>query len=355
MTRASDRPPVEAEDAVRDLIDQITVRVDDDELAAALDRIHMQSLPAATAKALTARAKVHIDHDDLRVHPRKTRVRRAITTNARLGRENLPIPLPVFAPIAVGLIVIFSGLLPDEVGLLPGFLAAVTAAAVLESGAVWWWIRRDPLRLSSREKRLVQASAARLQNYATAGPALFELRTVIVASRLVDSIRALRIWNDPRDGNVLDQHTVRLDIDVQLNAIFDHAADLADVRGALGTPEQGTGAVADAARHALGQRYQTLDEIGRALLGRVCALWTYREDLRQLQMLVDAEASLQRAESQDTAIDLLLVNAAGDELATADVGHAALDVSDIRRARTLALMQLHGDVVEFTSWNDPSR
>ena len=165
----------------------------------------------------------------------------------------------------------------------------------------------------------------------------------LAASALVDEIRTVPVW----ESEDLDVSRIRLNLDEQLAGILAHAGELAAVRATLGTPAAGGGPQARAAREAHLVSSRWLERVERSLLTRVAALWSYRRHLLELQESITAGESLDKIHDGDRAIENLLANAAGDDVAASTIDQLAIDLTDLRRARESALAELRGEHSEF--------
>lgn len=333
-----------AADAVVDLIDRVEVDPASEEFLTALDRLFLQLLSPGVATIVTQRAESGCAARDVNSCPRRTLWRTQVpfgrTTN---GGVVVEIPLVVIAPVLVGMIAVLLNLFPLFSSPVTDLAVFISAAAGVEFAALWWWIRRDRLRLTAADKQMIRAGTATLDAFVSAGGGFFELRLAMTASAIVDDIRQVPAWCHED----LDLHRFRLDLEDQLRAILCHCGELATFRASVGEPPRGVGAEADAARAAHHAQRRWFEQVTESFIGRVAALWRYHQDLLLLQDSIDGTAALGRIDSREPALGELLVDSAHDDLAASAIDDLATDLADLHQARGKALAQLRGDVTGF--------
>ena len=339
--------PAEAGDpaarAVLDLIDRVEIDPESDQFLTALDRIHLQLLSPRVATIVTRRAELGSTVHDVNTYPRRNMWRTQVPFGRTNGGVVVEIPLVVIAPVLIGMIPVLLNMNPLFQSPITDLTVFISAAAGVEVLAMWWWIRRDPLRLTAADKQMIRGSVAKLDAYVSAGGDFFELRLAMTASAIVDDIREVPAWSHED----LDIHRIRLDIEDQLRVILCHCGELATFRASVGEPTRGVSAEADAARAAHHEQRRWFEQVKESLIGRVAALWTYHQDLLMLQDSVDGCAALGRIDAHAPALGELLVNSANDDLAASAIGDLATDLADLHQAREKALAQLRGDVTGF--------
>ncbi|QSE87575.1 hypothetical protein JWS13_02580 (plasmid) [Rhodococcus pseudokoreensis] len=339
--------PAEAGDpaarAVLDMIDRVGIDPESDQFLTALDRIHLQLLSPRVAMIVARRAEVGFTAYDVNTYPRRTMWRTQVPFGRTNGGVVVEIPLVVIAPVLIGMIPVLLNMNPLFQSPITDLAVFISVAAGVEVLAMWWWIRRDPLRLTAADKQMIRGSIAKLDAYVWAGGDFFELRLAMTAFAIVDDIREVPAWS--HEG--LDIHRIRLDIVDQLRVILCHCGELATFRASVGEPASGVSAEADAARTAHHEQRRWFDQVKESLIRRVAALWTYHQDLLMLQDSIDGTAALGRIDAHAPALGELLVNSANDDLAASAIGDLATDLADLHQAREKALAQLRGDVTGF--------
>lgn len=336
--------------AVRSMIADIDVDPESEEFLCALDRLWEQMLSERVAEIVDLRREQSWSTDEpgwegkssLDYYPRRDVWRTTVHTGRVAGGEEVKIPLALLAPVLIGLVPVFAGVTAPANPFV-ALLVCFCLAAGIEAVGLWWWTRRDPLRLSEEDKTEIGDAATAVQSLISAGGAHVELRLALAASTLVDEIRTVPVW----ESEDLDIGRIRLNLDEQLAGILAHAGELATVRATLGTPAAGSSPQALAAREAHLVSSRWLERVERSLLTRVAALWSYRRHLLELQESLTAGESLDRIHDGDRAIENLLANAAGDDVAASTIDQLATDLTDLRRARESALAELRGELSEF--------
>ncbi len=336
--------------AVRSMIADIDVDPESEEFLCALDRLWEQMLSERAAEIVGLRREQTWSADEpgwegnssLDYYPRRDVWRTTVHTGRTAGGEEVKIPLALLAPVLIGLVPVLAGV-TAQANPFVALLVCIGLAAGIEAVGLWWWTRRDPLRLSEEDKTEIGVAVTALQTLISAGGAHVELRLALAASALVDEIRTVPVW----ESEDLDIGRIRLNLDEQLAEILAHAGELATVRATLGTPAAGSSPQALAAREAHLVSSRWLGRVERSLLTRVAALWSYRRHLLELQESITAGESLDRIHDGDRTIEGLLVNSAGDDLAASAIGQLATDLTDLRRARESALAELRGELYEF--------
>ncbi|WP_311052378.1 hypothetical protein [Rhodococcus qingshengii] len=336
--------------AVRSMIAVIDVDPESEEFLCALDRLWEQMLSERAAEIVGLRREQTWSADEpgwegnssLDYYPRRDVWRTTVHTGRVAGGEEVKIPLALLAPVLIGLIPVFAGVTAPANPFV-AILVCIGLVAGMEAVGLWWWTRHDPLRLSAEDKSEIGVAVAAVQSLISAGGAHVELRLALAASALVDEIRTVPVW----ESEDLDVSRIRLNLDEQLAGILAHAGELAAVRATLGTPTAGGGPQARAAREAHLVSSRWLERVERSLLTRVAALWSYRRHLLALQESITAGESLDKIHDGDRAIENLLANAAGDDVAASTIDQLAIDLTDLRRARESALAELRGELSEF--------
>ncbi|AWK76880.1 hypothetical protein CBI38_36485 (plasmid) [Rhodococcus oxybenzonivorans] len=339
--------PAEAGDraarVVLDLIDRVESDTESDQFLMALDCIHLQLFSPRVAAIVTRRAELGFAAHDVNTYPRRNMWRTQVPFGRTNGGIVVEIPLVVIAPVLIGMISVLLNMNSLFQSPLTDLTVFIFVAAGVEVLAMWWWIRRDPLRLTAADERMIRGNIAKLEAYVSAGGDFFELRLAMTGSAIVDDIRDVPAWSHED----LDIHCIRLDIEDQLRAILGHCGELATFRVSGGEPTTGVSAEADAARASHHEQRRWFEQVKESLIGRVAALWTLHQDLLMLQDSTDGTAALGRIDAHAPALGELLVNSANDDLETSAIGDLANDLVDLHQAREAALAQLRGDVAGY--------
>lgn len=229
--------------AVRSMIADIDVDPESDEFLCALDRLWEKMLSERVAEIVGLRREQTWSADEpgwegnssLDYYPRRDVWRTTVHTGRTAGGEEVKIPLALLAPVLIGLVPVLAGVTAPANPFV-ALLVCIGLAAGIEAVGLWWWTRRDPLRLSEEDKTEIGVAVTALQTLISAGGAHVELRLALAASALVDEIRTVPVW----ESEDLDIGRIRLNLDEQLAEILAHAGELATVRATLGTPAAGS-------------------------------------------------------------------------------------------------------------------
>lgn len=82
--------------------------------------------------------------------------------------RRVKIPLALLAPVLIGLVPVLAGV-TAQANPFVALLVCIGLAAGIEAVGLWWWTRRDPLRLSEEDKTEIGVAVTALPDVDLSG------------------------------------------------------------------------------------------------------------------------------------------------------------------------------------------